>query len=177
MAHPAQQKYVESVKKRHPEHFTFAKVFEGGSLDVNGSFRDLFEEPEVYVGVDVTPGKGVDLVTPIHQYEAPNESFTVVCSGECFEHDEYWKESLHKMYNLLEKGGLFFFTCASTGRAEHGTMRTQGAGSLWGTSPDYYKNLSEDDIRSIWNVEEMFDDYEFIYNDREKDLYFKGIKK
>ena len=47
--------------------------------------------------------------------------------------------------------GLFTFTCASTGRPEHGTRRSgpQDAPLLmeqgdWG---DYYKNLTEEDIR------------------------------
>jgi hypothetical protein len=69
---------------------------------------------------------------------------------------------------------LFFFTCATTGRAEHGTKRT---GNLWGTSDDYYKNITEEDVREVLDIEKLFDKPEFSTQSLTKDLYFRGIKK
>ena len=39
------------------------------------------------------------------------------------------------------------------------------------------KNLTEEDIREVFNPDEYFSEYEFEYNPKECDLYFWGIKK
>jgi len=85
---------------------------------------------------------------------------------------------------MLKPGGLFLFTCASTGRPEHGTRRTSpiDAPLLIQISEewsDYYKNLTESDIRKIVNFDNAFPDGEFQYrfeNGVPIDLYFYGIK-
>lgn len=172
MAHRQQMEYCRSVQERHKEYFSNKRVLEVGSLDVNGSLRIFFKDCD-YTGIDVHDGRGVDVVCKGHEYEA--EPFDVVCSAECFEHDEYYDQTIKNMIRLLKPGGLFFFTCATTGRAEHGTRRSNQA--LWGTSPDYYKNLTEEDFRAFLPVEKVFDDFEFKIENRTKDIYFKGIKK
>lgn len=42
---------------------------------------------------------------------------------------------------------------------------------------DYYKNLTEQDIRNIFNVENNFSTFEFSTNEISYDLYFYGFKK
>lgn len=170
MAHPEQENFVKLTMEKYPS-FRTGTVLEVGSLNVNGSIRKFFNSPK-YVGVDVAKGPDVDVVTAGHLYES-EEQFDVVCSTECFEHDEHYRLTLKKMYDLLRDGGLFFFTCASTGRREHGTKRT---GVLWGTSPDYYKNITEEDVREVLDVDKLFDEPEFFYQETSKDLYFRGIK-
>jgi hypothetical protein len=86
------------------------------------------------------------------------------------------------MIKLLRSGGLMVFTCASTGRPEHGTLRSQpedapfllGIDEKWG---NYYKNLTEDDIRSVIDINNVFVDFNFEYEPNSFDLYFWGIKK
>lgn len=170
MAHKAQMEFVASVQERLPDMFERKRVLEIGSLDVNGSFRDLFTNCE-YVGVDIVDGKCVDVVCKGHEYRS-DRMFDVVCSGECFEHDEYYERTLRNMLNHLEPGGLMFFTCATTGRPEHGTA--QKGGALYGTSPDYYKNITEQDVRAVIDPDVWFEDYEFIVNEEAHDLYFWG---
>lgn len=176
MAHVNQKKYCESVKNRHPEYFKHTLVLEIGSLNVNGSFRDLFTDCE-YTGVDIVAGRDVDVVCKGHEFvpDPKDTRFDVVCSGECFEHDEYWIKTFQNMYNLTAVGGLIFFTCASTGRPEHGTSKS--AGGIWGTSPDYYHNISPEEFKETFDLDNMFVDYEVKYQPDSKDLYFKGIKK
>jgi SAM-dependent methyltransferase len=174
MAHKNQKEYCESVKIRHPEKFSNVRVLEIGSLNVNGSFRDLFKDCE-YIGVDIVAGKDVDIVMKGHEYK-DNKKYDVVCSGECFEHDQYWKQTIQNMINHTKKGGLLFFTCASTGRAEHGTRRTTGV-HIWGTDPDYYYNISPEEFKETFDLDKIFNDYEVKYEGNSKDLYFKGIKK
>ena len=82
---------------------------------------------------------------------------------------------------MLKPGGLFFFTCASTGRAEHGTRRTSPQdsygtiGNVEGWS-DYYKNLTFQDFDNVVDVKNTFRSYSGWYCPETKDLYFYGIK-
>jgi len=83
---------------------------------------------------------------------------------------------------MLKPDGLFCFTCASTGRAEHGTRRTSPNDS-YGTignledMNDYYKNLTIIDINEVLELNKLFSVWESYYNAESKDLYFVGIKK
>jgi hypothetical protein len=83
---------------------------------------------------------------------------------------------------MLKPDGLFCFTCASTGRAEHGTRRTSPNES-YGTignledMSDYYKNLTEIDLNDVLPLNNMFSVWDTYYNNNSKDLYFVGIKK
>lgn len=171
MAHAEQNHFFQSVKGKHPDCFTDKKVIDCGSLDVNGSLKDLFTNC-YYVGVDIAPGNNVDIVSTIHALNFKDETFDVVVSAEMFEHDEYWKESLQKMYDMCKKGGLIAISCAGKGRAEHGTTRT---GAIWGTSNDYYMNIEPHHIQEIF-TDNMFTSKEYQENQNTKDTYFYGIK-
>ena len=180
MAHIQQKMFLEKVKLINPKYFRFKKVLDVGSLDINGSNKDLFVHSD-YIGIDVAEGKNVDVVSSAHEYKEDDESFDTIVSSECFEHDMFYKDSLINIYRLLKRGGLFTFTCATIGRPEHGTRRTspQDAPLLQGFPvwQDYYKNLTEEDIREVLNVDELFSKYKFEIGHETKDLYFWGIKK
>ena len=106
--------------------------------------------------------------------------FDVIVSSECFEHDEFWELTIKKGIDLLKPDGIFLFTCATTGRPEHGTKRTSPSDSPFTSSleNDYYRNLEEKDIRQSINVDEIFSEYEFQSRlNWPQDLYFWGIKK
>ena len=175
MAHPAQKEFFRKVKAKHGDHFHKAKVLDCGSLDVNGSLKDLFTNSE-YTGVDIAAGKNVDIVSFIKDLDLEDESFDTVISGEMLEHDETWKDSLKKMYDLTKKGGLLAISCAGEGRREHGTRRTTGEKHLWGTAPDYYMNLLESHFREVYK-DDMFTEVHHEYNPVAFDQYFFGIKK
>lgn len=154
------------------KQFINGRVLEVGSLNINGSIRKFFDTDD-YTGIDIVEGPDVDKVCKGHEFKS-TKKFDVVCSTECFEHDEYYQKTLKNMVRLLKSGGLMFFTCGTTGRAEHGTRAT---GNEWGTSPDYYRNVTEEDVREVIDIEKTFSKFEFSVNDKTKDLYFKGIKK
>lgn len=177
MAHSAQIDFCNQVKSILPVFFDNKSVLDIGSQDVNGTNRMYFTNLTKYVGVDISPGKNVDVVCSGHKYDT-DFRFDVVCSTECFEHDPFWKETLNNMYRLLKPGGLFFFTCAGDGRDEHGTRRTCPSGEDWVQHEweDYYMNLNEKLISEVWDTYNMFSTFEFIYNPGAKDLYFYGIK-
>ena len=177
MAHPEQQQWFSYVKQKHPEMFFDVEVLDIGSLDINGNNRWLFNQ-YTYIGVDVGEGKNVDVICKGHEYKSTFK-FDVVISSECFEHDMHWRETLLNCVEQLRQGGLFTFSCATTGRQEHGTSRTTPHDSPLTLSlfNDYYMNLTEEDVRSVLNVEEIFSEFEFGTNNNTKDLYFYGIKK
>jgi len=185
MAHPAQFKFCSYVKEMFPDFFKKTKVLEAGSLNINGTVRLLFESC-AYTGIDIGPGPCVDVVTKAHEYKAADGCYDTVCSCEMFEHDMYLNLSLPNLIRLLRPNGLFFFTCATTGRKEHGTRRSGDVLSSPLTCQDaewsdYYKNLTERDIRDIVDIEDKFSKHEFIDSKTiypgTTDLYFWGIKK
>lgn len=197
MAHSTQQDFINYVKEKFPDHFENSKVLEVGSLDINGSMRSFFSNCD-YLGIDVGEGKGVDLVVQGQEYDAPDNTFDVCSSGECFEHNPYWAETFSNMVRMCKSGGLVFFTCATTGRPEHGTSKTDKNSSPLTVNIgwEYYRNLDEQDFRESFeeSFNEIFSEYEFhstvdydnptdfIKNMRTyinpcEDLYFWGIKK
>jgi SAM-dependent methyltransferase len=170
MSHQQQLDFVQSVKDEFPEYFKGTKVLEVGSLNINGSVRQFFE-PGQYTGCDLGEGAGVDIVCEGHELPYPNESFDVVISCECFEHDRHWEKTFQKMIDLARKGGLVIFSCATIGRPEHGTTRTSPADAPF--TNDYYRNLREEDFDQF---KSSFNSYRFSQCLRPRDLYFWGLK-
>ncbi|TDR31570.1 glycosyltransferase [Hydromonas duriensis] len=179
MAHQEQKDFFNLVKNEFPEYFVDTLVLDVGSLDINGNNSHLFESC-LYVGVDVADGVNVDIVSKGHEVDLPSKCLDVVISSECFEHDMHYSETLKNMYRMLKPGGLFTFTCATLGRPEHGTARTTPHDAPLLQNFDdwsnYYLNLTEDDIRKVLNVDELFKKYVFQINHKTHDLYFYGIK-
>jgi SAM-dependent methyltransferase len=180
MAHKEQIEYCKKIKNKLPNLFKNKNVLDIGSLDINGNNRYLFEDCK-YVGIDVGPGKNVDFVCKGHQFSDPDKSYDVVISTECFEHDMYYSLTIKNAIRLLKTGGLFIFTCATEGRPEHGTRTTnpQDAPLLneFENWADYYKNLTEEDIENVFDLDSTFSEYEFEVNRISCDLYFYGVKK
>lgn len=178
MAHYQQIEFVRRIKKNFPEYFQNKRVLEIGSWDTNGTIRNIFEDCD-YVGVDVSPGPGVDVVRLGNEVDLPTESFDVVISCECFEHNPFWVETFINMIRMLKKGGLCLITCATTGRIEHGTTRSNPLDSLANIENilSYYRNLDEADIRNSVDVDLHFDEYFFSVNRYHCDLFFLGLKR
>jgi len=175
VSHPAQNEYIKYVKDKFPDHFNKKQVLEVGSLNINGTVRDFFTGCD-YIGLDVAEGKGVDLVCEGQKFDAPSESFDVAISCECFEHNPEWVATFRNMYRITRTGGLIIMTCATTGRAEHGTTRTtpQDSPLTIGLGWDYYQNLTEEDFRKHFDINSMFKEFEFL--SQNTDLYFYGVK-
>lgn len=169
------------VKNTFPEFFEGEKtILDVGSADINGNNRFLFDESCKYNGNDVVQSENVTIVSTTSELPFEDEYFDTIISTECFEHDMNYKESFKKIEKMLKPGGLFVFTCASTDRPEHGTLRTSEKASKtteinneeWA---NYYKNLVASDVTECLNVEN-FSPYAFYTNTKSHDLYFWGIK-
>ena len=176
MAHPQQAEFFLSVNERYPAQFKAARVLEVGSLDINGSVRDLFEDCD-YTGVDLQIGPGVDLACPGQLLALPSEYFDTVVSAECFEHNPYWRETFANMLRMARPGGLVLISCATTGRKEHGTSRTRPDDSPFTVQArwDYYRNLVADDLTRAANLPGWLAQWRFWTNYVSRDLYFVGL--
>jgi SAM-dependent methyltransferase len=179
--HIQAKEFTLFVKDIYKNYFINKKVLDVGSGDINGNNKFLFENCE-YDSNDVIEANNVTIVSKTKDLLFLDETFDTIISTECFEHDPEYKESLKKIYKMLKPDGLFCFTCASTGRAEHGTRRTSPNDS-YGTigklddMHDYYKNLNIIDINEVLDLNKSFSNWESYYNSESKDLYFIGIKK
>lgn len=195
--HKEQKSYIDKVKKMFPEAFRDRKVLDIGSFDVNGNEKPWFENCD-FIGLDLLPGPGVDVACPANEYDAPDETFDTIISCECWEHNPFYKESILNAIRVLKPGGYFIWTCATTGRPVHGTKtqdeidrknnKTSQGNSVenWKTMPnvkrenwdnEYYKNITEEDIREFCDVDKIFSTYKFEVEENHCDLYFWGIKK
>lgn len=180
MAHPQQTDFVRRVRELFPTYFTGTRVLEVGSLNINGTVRDLFTACS-YIGIDVAPGPCVDMVAPRGAAEAlaswAEGSRDVAISTECFEHDPQWRETLAQMVRVLRPGGLLIITCAGRNRPEHGTARTTpndvAPGFPW---PDHYQGLDEADLREALDLSQ-FTEYAFEMCVSPADTYLWAIKK
>lgn len=179
--HGQSRDFMVFVKQILGDYFINKRVLDVGSGDINGNNRFLFENCE-YNGNDVIPAHNVTIVSKTKDLPFTDNTFDTIISTECFEHDPEYKESFIKIYNMLKPDGLFCFTCASTGRREHGTKRTSPKDS-YGTignladMSDYYKNLTEIDLNDVLSLNVLFSSWNTYYNSDSKDLYFVGLKK
>jgi SAM-dependent methyltransferase len=175
MAHKLQQDFCFKVQRMFPDFFTRATVLDIGSGDVNGNNRIFFKESFI-IGVDVAIGPNVDIVEEAQNLKFREGFFDTIISTECWEHNPQWAPSIKNAIRMLKPQGLFLFTCATTGRPEHGTSRSKAYQSFaTRIGIDYYKNLTEEDIRKEIDIEANFENFEF--STKAQDLYFWGIKR
>jgi SAM-dependent methyltransferase len=178
MGHPEQLAFVELASKGITGQTNFSAI-EIGGYDVNGNTRAKFDPSVNWIGVDLVQGPGVDIVNFGHLVDFPDNKFDLSISCECFEHDEFWVKTFKNMVRMTKPGGSIIFTCASIGRPEHGTTRSQADLSPGTQSKglDYYKNLTKTDFQEQIDFEKNFLKYAFFYNPITFDLYFVGQKK
>jgi SAM-dependent methyltransferase len=113
--------FIENVERRE---FEGKRVLEVGSKYINGSVRPLIERfcsPHEYIGVDVEPGRFVDLILPAEklvEYFGP-ESFDVVIATELLEHVQDWRLVTINLKEVLKRGGYIYVTTRSRGFLFH----------------------------------------------------------
>ena len=71
-----------------------------GSMDVNGTYKPMVQEKNyIYRGLDISPGKNVDIVIPTMGWNI-KEKAPLVISGQCLEHVLYPWEWIKDVYNI-----------------------------------------------------------------------------
>ena len=171
MAHQAQQDFFGLIclAKLEPH---MKRVLDVGSMDVNGNNRAFFPGRE-YTGLDIAPGRNVDIVCDIMDHQ-PNEKYDIVVSSEMLEHDRHWRESIEKMVSLVRTGGLMILSCAGPWRPIHGT-RIHKPEDCPGMATDHYENLTILDIAECVGIH--WKECGFEYDGVACDTRFWGIKR
>jgi hypothetical protein len=178
MTHFAQLEFVKEAAYIAKNIIKNPNILEIGSHSVNGEVKNLFDSiGGNYLGIDLCEGPNVDVVANGSSF-GDSEAYNIVMACEVFEHNPVWLETFVNMIRVTEPGGIIIFTCASRGRHEHGTKRTDPSHSP-GTSSigwDYYKNLNESDFTNRINFHRHFSFFKFYSNTNSNDLYFIGQK-
>lgn len=116
-------------------------ALEIGSRNVNGSVRDLFRCAE-YVGVDVLPGPGVDVVADGATFDADWPFDVVVCT-EVLEHAADPAALCRNLMALCQPGGAIIMTAATPDRPPHSAI---DGGPLRDGEP--YRGVTPADLRA-----------------------------
>lgn len=119
-----------------------------GGADVNGCARSVIPCIDTWIGLDIEPSPGVDVVadfTDLTGLCAPplswrSEMFDVVLCTEVLEHVADWRAIVENAWHFLARDGFAFFTAA--GCAEGWGRRPHGArGELDPPAGEYYQNV------------------------------------
>ncbi len=97
------------------------RIMDLGSQDVNGTYKDIFDNPLwSYRGIDMAPGKNVDIVlkTPYSWKEVPSNSVDVLISGQAFEHIEFFWVTMLEIARIMKPGAICCII-APSGGVEH----------------------------------------------------------
>lgn len=93
-----------------------ADVLEIGALDVDGSLRESLPDQMRWVGVDLVPGPGVDVVLE-DAYSLPfnDKEFDLAIATSVLEHDEMFWLSFLEMVRVVRSGGFVYLCSPSNG--------------------------------------------------------------
>ncbi|MEK7554763.1 MAG: methyltransferase domain-containing protein [Patescibacteria group bacterium] len=132
-----------------PEDVRGKRVIEVGSYDMNGSMRPtaLAWKPAEYVGVDIVPGPGVDVICDADDVikKFGKERFDVVISTESIEHTRNWRTVISNLKNLAAPGGVILVTTCMPGHYYH-----PHPGDFWRYTPEDFKEIFGDlEIKAI----------------------------
>lgn len=96
------------------EHMT--SVLEIGSANVNGGLRDTKPDRATWIGVDLEPGPGVDVVvSPGQRLPFEDNYFDLVIASSVFEHDLKFWETISEMARVVKDDGLIYINAPSNG--------------------------------------------------------------
>lgn len=103
--HPVSYESMEKFAREYKA----GKVLDVGSLDINGSYRDLFDD---YTGFDIQRGKNVDVTS---WKDIGVELFDSVISGQTFEHVEDDGKLMRQIISVLKPNGYCCLIVPSAG--------------------------------------------------------------
>ena len=149
------------------------EILDVGSLDINGSYRKLFDSNPKwhYVGADAQGGSNVDVVLDwdYKWTEIQDESFDVVISGQTLEHVEAPWLAAKAMERVCRKDGLYVVIVPS--RCDYHPYPLD----CWRIFPDGMRYLMTK-ISSFSEIECQMFEYE-LDGVRVADTVFVGRKK
>jgi SAM-dependent methyltransferase len=140
-----------------------ARVLDVGSLDVNGSYRDVIElAGGTYVGLDIQDGENVTVVTrDPYNFPFPDDMFHMVISGSVMEHVEAPWLWFPELFRVVRPGGAVIILTHMSWEYHPYPV------DCWRIMPDGFKFLARTvDPNMVCEIR--------MYNDT--DISFQGIK-
>jgi SAM-dependent methyltransferase len=101
-----------------------------------GSVRELFW-PGQYRGVDISPGKNVDVVYDGNHIPFPEGVADIVISTSCFEHSPTFWVIFAEMVRVTKRGGLIYLNAPSAGQVHRYPL------DCYRFYPDAWKGLAK----------------------------------
>jgi SAM-dependent methyltransferase len=122
--HESSMKNMRHCVKKYFEPMMLAchgrkpRIIDIGAQDVCGSYSEIFDKNSCdYIGVDMAPGKGVDLVIN-DPYHIPVEDGYADCviSGQMLEHNEFFWLTFQEKIRIVNNTGFVFMIAPSRGQ-------------------------------------------------------------
>jgi SAM-dependent methyltransferase len=117
-------------------------IYEFGSFIVDGQeqradLRSLFPKKK-FIGADMRPGKGVDVILNLHKIDLPNNTANTIICVETLEHVEYPRKALSEIHRVLKPGGVLIIS-SSMSQKIHGYPE-----DYWRFTPMAFTSLLQD---------------------------------
>ena len=107
------RRFFETYVSQNNENVSFLEI---GSYLSSFNIRLLAPTESNYVGVDLGPGPGVDIVlTDPYKLPFEDNTFDYVISSSCFEHSEFFWVLFLEIMRVLKPTGLFYLNAPSNG--------------------------------------------------------------
>ena len=88
-------------------------VVDIGSLNINGTYRDLFPK-STYIGVDIVKGPNVDVIMGSKEWD-DLKNVDVIISGQTLEHVEDIPKFMKSIFDVLKIDGMLCIIAPSDG--------------------------------------------------------------
>lgn len=115
------------------------EIYEFGSLRVAGQEKiaDLrvFFQDKKYIGADMRPGIGVDVVLNLHKIDLPSNSVGTVIMVDTLEHVEYPHRAVEEAYRILKPNGLLIISSVMNFQIHNHPY------DYWRFTPEAFKSL------------------------------------
>ncbi|MFW2446062.1 MAG: methyltransferase domain-containing protein [Qipengyuania pacifica] len=155
-------------------------ILEVGSLDVNGSLRQFAPDGTSYVGVDLVPGKSVDIVVEAGKaLPFKDEAFDLILASSVFEHDPAFWQTFLELARLLRDGGHLYINAPSNGTVhrypeDHWRFYPDSGRALekWSSSQGLQMELIESFTASREN--DIWNDFVAVFRKGNKDGKLHG---
>jgi SAM-dependent methyltransferase len=127
---------------------TIKKILDIGSWDGgNGSLRNIFSLHQ-YCGLDVQNGRNVDVIGSSHEMPFDDNSFDIIVSSSCFEHDEFFWLTFLEMSRVVKPSG-YIYICAPSSGPYHPEKCPSDS---WRFYPDSWRSLSKWSIKNNYKI-------------------------
>ena len=135
--HPSSYALMQDFVDRYLGDAPEVAVLDVGSADVNGTYRPLFQKAGWrYTGLDIVPGKNVDVVATGTLWPFPEHHFDSVISGSAFEHMEHPWQIITEIRFVLKPGGYCCLIAPASGPEHRHPV------DCWRILPDGWRSLA-----------------------------------